>query len=103
MNHRKSVHPSDKKCRNLPGCKFKTDCWYVHDDPMETNSTDDAARVDHWNFKCNFCEQKFLVKNDFMTHKKTYHQDKVIFCKKILTGSCMRKNESCWYSHSSEK
>ena len=45
MDHRKSVHPLDKKCRNYPKCKFEDKCWYVHDQKMDTGSSEEQISL----------------------------------------------------------
>ena len=40
MDHRKASHPSNKKCRYYPtNCKFGSNCWYVHEEVMEVDTT----------------------------------------------------------------
>ena len=73
MNHRKSVHPSNKRCRNFPAnCKFGNDCWYIHEEQMETEQIN-VPPASSWNFKCDLCNEKLVERADFMTHKKLKH------------------------------
>ena len=70
MNHRKSEHPSNKKCRYYPEkCKFGSQCWYVHDDKTDV----DSERVsDAW-FKCKSCDESFKEKGNLEEHKLKNH------------------------------
>ena len=83
MNHSKSSHPTNKKCRNYPlNCQFKTECWYVHqDDKSEDKSelgVNDAKLMEK--FKCNICEFEFDSKHSLMKHKKDSHVATVQKC-----------------------
>ena len=92
MNHRKLVHPSSKKCRNFPGdCKFKSDCWYVHDDAMDVD--------EDWSFKCNSCDEKFKDKDTFKKHNDDHHVQNVIICENYLKGKCEKSQTTCEYQH----
>ena len=100
MSHRKIVHPSEKKCRNFPAnCKFEKECWYVHDELMETGDSKESSENVSWAFNCHLCEEKFVQRRDFMNHKKTNHEDKVNVCNNFINGNCSRNDESCWYKH----
>ena len=95
MNHRKNVHPSNKKCRNFPlSCKFGNECWYVHENRMDI----DVPNVDE-SFKCNFCDKEFKVKNDCMHHKKVEHTGSVSKCDKFKRKECFRSQADCWFIH----
>ena len=103
MNHRKLVHPSNKKCKNFPGsCSFGNECWYVHEEAMEIDQPSDVHGIDSWNFKCNLCEEKIVERKDFMIHKKKKHGDTILNCEKYLKGKCVRSNEMCWFNHPSD-
>ena len=74
MTHRKSEHPSVKKCRYFLNnqCKFSTTtCWYSHQENNESGKT-----VHPLNFTCNECEQTFSERNELMKHKKLVHLHK---------------------------
>ena len=45
MNHRKEVHPSNRRCRNYPqSCTWAKECWYVHlDEPMDVDPSPGPA------------------------------------------------------------
>ena len=99
MNHRKVVHPSNKRCRNFPGsCTFGNECWYVHQEPMEIDQCSEE-RTTPWNFKCNLCDEVINERRDFMKHKKMKHGDTILDCQKFLRGECSRTDESCWFMH----
>ena len=94
MNHRKTVHPSNKTCRNFANgnCKFGVDCWYVHGEQMDTDDM-------YENFKCNICEDKVKGRSNFMTHKKINHPESLPTCEKFARGQCSRSVQGCWYEH----
>ena len=71
MDHRKSSHPSNRKCRNYPGsCRFDTRCWYVHEDKVvkeqETNSKTPNS------FTCKSCSLSFVTQNSLDEHMKIH-------------------------------
>ena len=106
MNHRKSSHPTNKKCRNYPlNCQFKTECWYVHqDDKSEDKSelgVNDAKLMEK--FKCNICEFEFDSKHSLMKHKKDSHIATVQRCEGYASGNCIRSENECWFNHVKEK
>ena len=45
MNHRKDLHPSNKKCRKFDDgvYQFENRCWYVHEE--EIMDTDEAKKI----------------------------------------------------------
>ena len=95
MNHRKIVHPSNKKCRNFPeNCKFGKECWYVHEEPRLTENAPSKKTFETQKviiFKCNLCEETFKDKGNFMEHKKKHHSEK------FVSGQCERPKEDCWF------
>ena len=96
MNHRKSVHPSNKKCRNFPGdCKFSSDCWYVHSEQVDVEQSSE-------NFKCNVCDEKFKGRDKFMSHKKIVHPATISTCENFLAKKCQRSDKTCWFAHTSD-
>ena len=100
MNHRKIVHPSNKRCRNFPGnCNFGKECWYVHEDQMETESLSGSQET-FSEVKCNFCKATFKHKSDFMQHRKTEHPENNQACKSFENGQCEKNEEECWFIHS---
>ena len=100
MTHRKTVHPSNKKCRNFPmNCPFGANCWYKHEEPMETDHVEDNSKT--WSFKCDLCDEKLSEKRDFMAHKKAKHGDTILNCEQFIKGLCSRSEEACWFKHSS--
>ena len=98
MNHRKSVHPSNKPCRNfLNGtCAHGSECWYVHGQRVEDNDMLDK-------FKCNVCEREYKGRDNFMKHRKQQHPDHVPSCEKFRTNRCERNNNECWYEHNNSE
>ena len=94
MNHRKIVHPSNKKCRNFPSnCSFGSECWYVHiEQEKDTEEFSD-------NFKCDTCEEEIRGRNNFMKHKKMLHSETIPTCNLFKLGKCSRSEETCWFEH----
>ena len=95
MNHRKSVHPSNKRCRNFlaDGCSFKEECWYLHGEiSSKPEDTFD-------NFKCDLCEKAYKGRTTFMRHKKLIHPQSVPYCEKFSVGKCSRGEKECWFDH----
>ena len=94
MNHRKSVHPSNKKCRNfLNGkCTFSDECWYVHEEILNAENSSD-------NFKCDLCAKEYKGRANFMRHKKLLHIQFVPHCEQFSLGNCSRGEKECWFVH----
>ena len=103
MEHRKSVHPSIKRCRNFPGgkCGFGNECWYVHEEQLmdiDESFNDESKRM-ITKYKCNICDADFESKDWFMKHKKTSHEGHVPACEKFAKDICSRSDDHCWYIH----
>ena len=97
MTHRKTEHPSNKRCRNFPGsCKFGRECWYVHEEQMET---DPGREESSPMFKCNMCADTFDNKGDFMKHRKTKHTGSNKVCENFINSRCEKSKDDCWYLH----
>ena len=61
MNHRKLVHPSNKRCKNFPGsCSFGNECWYVHEEAMEIDQPYDVHGIDSCNLNATCVKRKLL-------------------------------------------
>ena len=92
MLHSKRTHKEKvKPCQNyLNGhCDYTDiDCWFSH-----TKSVDVVKR----NFKCNYCEENFNIKTDFMVHKKKHHAENVPKCREEL--NCHYGAKKCWFLH----
>ena len=71
MNHRKQKHPSNRTCKFFlrNQCVHGVNCWYRHDEPMETNNGPAPAQ----NYKCSACSKTFDNPfdnlKDFRTHQ----------------------------------
>ena len=91
MEHRKEIHPSNKKCKNFDSgnCIYGDKCWYVHSAESEETQTI---------FKCNLCVETFKSRTEFMVHKKKLHAKFVPNCEKFSIGKCMKGND-CWFIH----
>ena len=98
MNHRKSIHPSNKTCRNFAAgnCSFNSECWYVHENTMDTEDLSNK-------FKCNICDFEFKGRDVFMKHKKSSHTETIPVCDKFRKGQCPRNDNDCWFEHSKSK
>ena len=94
MNHMKSQHPSQKKCRYfaLAACDFDAEtCWYSH---RSNKQEEESTSVDH---SCKDCDDKLLSKSDLMKHRKVMHINKVFECRYYLQGKCTLSESSCWF------
>ena len=102
MMHRKSMHPSNRKCRNFPGtCTHGNDCWYLHVEDMETDQSD-SGQKDPEVFNCNMCDESFREKSIFMKHRKAKHTGSNQICDKFRNGQCDKSSDDCWYLHSAQ-
>ena len=57
------------------------------------------ADVSNESIPCNFCENIFQGKKEFMKHKKLKHDDKVSKCWNHSTGTCSYGDIECWFIH----
>ena len=102
MNHRKEVHPSNRKCRNFPDgkCNWGKKCWWVHaEDLMDFEETTVQADLKH---KCYNCNQEFETKDSLKKHKKTEHPENVRKCENFSSNKCKRNDTHCWFIHQPE-
>ena len=101
MAHRKSSHPSKKKCKNFPSnCVFGTDCLYIHEEDMM--DLDESLQNEAMS-KCHVCKIDFPSKDAFMLHKKDKHGASVANCRKFRSKECTRDSKSCWFHHRPEQ
>ena len=102
MNHRKLMHPSNRKCRDFVKgeCQRGDLCWYVHDNVMELGSQNPQKFPPPSPDKitCYVCKCEFSSKNEMMNHKKKEHPSNII-CKNFCLGNCRRSEDQCWYLH----
>ena len=105
MNHRKNVHPSNKKCVNFPKgeCCWNKQCWYVHEEDMMDVDDSFSNETKQNEIKCFICGEIFKTKDIFMKHKKKKHTADVQICEKFLKKNCVRTDESCWFQHCLEE
>ena len=77
MSHKKEVHPSTKRCRNLDDgtCRFGRACWYAHD--TEARTTDETEEHETENFKCNSCGALSKTRNEMEKHNQEEHPTRV--------------------------
>ena len=73
MDHRKSTHPSNKKCRNYPtSCKFGMKCWYVHQEDVNSAA---LAKAEVRNIECTVCDSNFSDNTSLEDHMKSHHRN----------------------------
>ena len=94
MNHRKNVHPSNKKCRKFPNnCPHGNECWYVHSE--KESSTQKLSDE----FKCEQCDKTISGRRNFMMHKKINHIEIVQPCNLFRSNQCKKNEKTCWFDH----
>ena len=100
MNHRKQKHPSHKMCRYflMNQCIHGVNCWYRHDEPMETDHSNGQSTKRAIVNKCNVCDKKFENSNSLRSHKKNEHMN-ITLCQKFMQGNCERSDDDCLYAH----
>ena len=102
MNHRKSDHPSNRRCKFYlkQACIFDSDtCWYRHEEQL----VNDLEHQDKTENECKDCEQKFQSKSDLMKHRKMEHQNRVSRCRDYLQGKCDLNDSLCWFIHEQQE
>ena len=93
MFHKKRDHIENVQiCTNIRNgdCSFGNECWFRHD----INSTESPPE-----YNCNFCEETFKTKSEFMKHKKIKHFASVKKCENDLIGTCQYNYQKCWFIH----
>ena len=79
MNHRKQKHPSNRTCKYFlkNECVHGANCWYRHDEPMETDNFSSRPT----NIRCGLGEKTFRSPDNLRVHKKKEHaeQDNLVF------------------------
>ena len=98
MNHRKQKHPSNRTCRYFlkQQCVHGIDCWYRHDEPMDTDSGPNMSSSTDYN--CQSCNEKFDNWNSLRNHKRKEDSSSIL-CYKFLEGKCDRGVQDCEYKH----
>ena len=48
---------------------------------------------------CGVCDEKFVVKSDYMKHKKNQHPTNTSICKKYKEFSSCQFGDKCWFIH----
>ena len=92
MVHKKYVHQEKVQiCTNfIQGtCHFKDGCWFRHEN----------RNGFVFEFDCNYCEERFITRKEFMTHKKSNHKEYVQMCKNYTKNDCQYSSELCWFLH----
>ena len=91
MRHSKLLHSSNvQHCDSFleNRCLYGDNCWFVHSETLKNSEP---------NYKCNFCEKKFLTKNAFRKHVKKIHIQSVSKCKN--EDECKFGPQKCWFIH----
>jgi hypothetical protein len=93
MNHRKQRHPSNRNCKYFlrNQCIHGVNCWYRHDEPMETNHDGHSRASSTFKHKCGVCDKTFDDFQSLRLHRRSEHST----CKRFLEGTCQRSNEEC--------
>ena len=104
IEHRRTKHPSTKKCYNFPDCVNGDRCLYIHDTLAENKGDGGAhsaqTQREEDSFTCRTCKENFKDKNEMMVHRKREHLNTVGVCKNISAGiNCRKGPENCWYRH----
>ena len=98
MIHRKESHPDLVKPCNyfMEGkCTFDDSvCWYSH------KNIKPAVQK---KFDCRFCDKSFKRKEEFMTHRKSEHENFIPPCREDQKDSCRFTEKECWYKHKPEE
>ena len=99
MTHRKSEHPSNKKCRNFPGnCIRGNTCWWLHVEEMEVDPQPEVDNIKK-KFECKMCDETFYEESNFVKHRKSKHIGSIEVCEKFLKKQCERDEVECWFLH----
>jgi hypothetical protein len=95
MVHRKQEHEKNvKPCWHFSGGGCVLDdkaCWFSN---IKSNSDNRLGSL-----KCNYCEQVFDNRYEFMHHGKLEHEQTVPHCKKASSGTCWCGSRKCWFLH----
>ena len=97
MNHRKQRHPSNRMCKYFlkNQCVHGSDCWYRHEEPMETDSPAYEKGIE---FRCYVCGNVFANRNSLMDHRRNNHPS-IVLCSNFTEGKCERSDTECWFKH----
>ena len=50
-------------------------------------------------FKCNYCDNVFVNKFEYVHHRKLDHKESVPLCRKGMGGTCWFGPTNCWFQH----
>ena len=78
MNHRKQRHPSNRNCKYFlrNACVHGVNCWYRHDEPMETDFSSSKPAPSAATYKCGSCDKTFDNLNSQRSHRRSEHSPK---------------------------
>ena len=101
MNHRKQKHPTNRTCRYFlkNECSHGVNCWYRHDEPMETDpqlSRSIPAAKNEW--KCNLCDNIFENSSSLRAHRRGVHGSNQS-CSNFTQGKCQKSEDECLFNH----
>ena len=75
-------------------CPFGDEsCWFKHEINKENDNQSELKSI-----KCNICGNILKNKNEFMTHRKTNHEEIIKICNLFKKGQCTY-HEKCWVGH----
>ena len=104
MNHRKQKHPSNRICKFFlkKECVHGINCWYRHDEPMETDPVVNHFESAKSKPNCQICDKTFDTVHDLRAHRMNEHSAPGL-CQKYIHGDCMRGDEEYWFKHTTRE
>ena len=97
VEHRRSKHPTTKKCNDYPNCPKKEKCLYIHTEPPTeaVNNSETTPQTPQHN--CYVCDNTFTTKPELNSHIKTKHRNYKP-CRNFASGTCGFDTD-CIYNH----
>ena len=75
-------------------CLFSDEtCWVKHEINKENYIQTELKSI-----KCSICGKVTKSRNEFMTHRKTNHEEIIKICNLFKKGQCTY-HEKCWFGH----
>ena len=71
----------------MNNCLHGVNCWYRHDEPMETQFDSGQSTKPVKDFKCNVCAKTYQNSNSLKAHVKNEHSS-VLLCQNFELGKC---------------
>ena len=97
MKHRKRSHLEKvKTCifYSQGKCDHGDECWFIHETKSRDNQSEETAKLN-----CRLCDKTFIIRSDFMNHKKHEHAEQTQPCRNDMNGTCPYAPYSCWFKH----